>query len=208
MKTNKEGDIPQPYALAHDSEMRLLLAFTAPPRAGRIAAVNAASYTVEIADGDNATVEAVALNGFVYAAGNVVYVLQADNAPDSGVIVGRKGAARRLGVGVADPDAALQVEDSVGGGGILTAGAIAGTEQTLLSGRVGRAFAGRALLASGAAYITADVELGVPGSGYAAQNAAIASTTVQFRLYANGDLRVVRTAGTGTPDAALRAVWL
>lgn len=197
-----------PFQLANDSEMRLLLGMSGPPRAGRIAAVNAVSYTVEIADGDNATVEAWPLNGAVYAANNVVYVLQAENAPDSGVIIGRKGALTRLGVGVADPDATLQVEDSVGGGGILTAGAIAGTERTLLSGRVGRAFAARALLTMPTAYVTADVELGVPGSGYAAQNVAIASTTVQFRLYTTGDLRVVRTAGTGTPDAVLRAVWI
>ena len=103
------GGMPQPYELAHDSELRLLLAYSSPPRAGRITAENSGSYTVEIADGENATVEAVPLNGFAYAVGDVVYVLQAANAPDSGLIVGRTGHATRLGIGAASPDGPLHV---------------------------------------------------------------------------------------------------
>ena len=99
----------QAYTLGNDSELRLLLGYSGPPRAGRITAVNPASYTVEIADSDAAAVAAWPLNGAVYAEGNVVYVLQAENAPDSGVIVGRKGALTALGIGTASPQAALDV---------------------------------------------------------------------------------------------------
>jgi len=103
----------QAYTLGNDSELRLLLGYSGPPRAGRITAVNPASYTVEIADSDAAAVEAWPLNGAVYAEGNVVYVLQAENAPDSGVIVGRKGALTRLGIGTASPQAALDVRGAM-----------------------------------------------------------------------------------------------
>ena len=99
----------QAYTLGNDSELRLLLGYSGPPRAGRITAAGPASYTVEIADSDDAAVEAWPLNGSVYAEGNIVYILQAENAPDSGVIIGRKGALTALGIGTASPQAALDV---------------------------------------------------------------------------------------------------
>lgn len=214
LRGETSGGMSETYALANNSELRLLMAYSAPPRAGRITAVNssgggyALSYTVEIADGENATLDAVALNGFVYGVGDVVYVLQAVNAPDSGLIVGSVRNAARLAVGDADPDGPLCVEDTTGGFAVLSASGINGTEQTLLAARVGQALSGDALAADGANVNTAALVLTVPASGYNAQNCTVGATTVQFRLYAGGDLRVVRTAGTGTPDAVLRALWV
>ena len=196
------------YALANDSELRLLLAYSAPPRAGRITAVVSGAYTVEIADGDNATLEAVALNGFVYGVDDVVYVLQAANAPDSGLMVGRKGHATQLGIGAANPDGPLDVEDANGGFVVLSAGGINGTEQTLLTARIGQVVTGDVLVADGTNYNTAALVLTVPSSSYNAQSVNVGGTTVQFRVYVNGDLRVVRTAGTGTPAVAVRVLWV
>jgi hypothetical protein len=204
----EHGGTPQPYALAHDSELRLLLAYSAPPRAGRITAVNSSSYTVEIADGENATVEAVALDGFSYGVDDVVYVLQAANAPDSGLIVGCLGPALRLGIGTVSPDGPLHVEDANGGFAALSAGGINGTEQTLLAARVGQVLTGDALVADGTNYNSAALVLTVPASSYNAQNVGVGGATVQFRVYANGDLRVVRTAGASTPTAVVRALWV
>jgi hypothetical protein len=198
----------QAYTLGNDSELRLLLGYSGPPRAGRITAVNPTSYTVEIADADNAAVEAWPLNGAVYAEGNIVYVLQAENAPDSGVIIGRKGSLTRLGVGIASPDIALHVRGPGGGGGIAAASAIDGTEQTLLSARITLAVAGTALVGAGGLSGVLALSLVKPGSSYSAQNVTVSGNTVEFRCYANGDLRVVRTAGSNAATASLTLVWL
>ena len=100
------------------------------------------------------------------------------------------------------------MEDSNGGFAVLSAGGINGTEQTLLTARIGQVLTGDALVADGTTYNTAALVLTVPGSSYNAQNCTVGGTTVQFRLYANGDLRVVRTASTGTPAAVVRALWV
>ncbi len=102
--------LSQAYELGNDGEMRLMLGLGGPPRAGRITALLGGNrYTVEIADSENSAVTASALNGAVYASGDVVYLLQAENAPDSGVIIGRIGAVAALGVGTATPSVALDV---------------------------------------------------------------------------------------------------
>ncbi len=115
--------LTQVYELGNDGEMRLLLGMGGPPRAGRITAVLGGNrYTVEIADSEESAVTASALNGAVYAGGDVVYVLQAENAPDSGVIIGRIGAVAGLGVGTATPVRALDVTGATFlRGGVLTA---------------------------------------------------------------------------------------
>jgi len=204
-----------PFQLANDSEMRLLLGYSGPPRAGKITADNygtSGTYTVGIADGDNATVEAWPLNGFQYAVGNVVYILQAENAPDSGVIIGRKGHATKLGVGVSTPASVLHVEDTVGGFAVLTAAKVGATEITLLSGRVWWALTARVLLIHRATndFAVDDVTLYVPTSGTNWQDVVVGADTIRFRLYYTGDLRLVWSAGAGagTVDVILRAMWI
>ncbi len=202
------SSLSQPYRLANDSEMRLLLGYSVPPRAGKVQSVSSGVYIVEIADGEDSTVRAVALNGFVYNVGALVYVLQASNAPDSGVIVGSRSSAAELAVGAGSPDGPLHAEDDVGAFVVVSAAHVGASEQTLISSRISKAVIGDVMAVVDGSSAALALSLGVPGSAYNAQNLAIASNTLQFRLYSTGELRVVRTAGTGTPDVLVRALWM
>lgn len=125
LRMNQGGTLSQPYQLANDSELRLLLGYTSPPRAGKITAYSGGKYTVEIADGDDAVVEAIALNEVSYAVGNIVYVLQAANAPESGVIIGCDGYPTKLAIGKVNPTVELDVGgDAAISGDIDIAGAM------------------------------------------------------------------------------------
>lgn len=194
------------FDLGHDSELRHLLAFTDPPQPGEITAFASGVYTVAIASAENAEISAVALNGFTYTIGNTVYVMMASNAPDTGIIVGRFGAATDLGVGTA-PDGPLHAEDSAGGFAFVTAKDVAGTEITLLTGCIAVFVSGDILLENGATYNTAVLALARPGAGSNTQDVSLGASTVQFRCYANGDLRVIRTAGAPTIDIVIRLLY-
>lgn len=126
------------FELAHDAEFRTLLTLSSPPRAGRVTALEASGQVrVELddaygADGGNCL--AWPLDGMQYAAGDLVYVLFAANAPDAGIVVGSHSlapvrfttqqVAARNSAGLALTDDAgnlgLQVEDG-GDVGIGTA---------------------------------------------------------------------------------------
>lgn len=83
--------ITEAYRLAHDSEFRLLAGLAAPPRAGRITALEPSGQVrVALDDADGGDVLAWPLNGFAYAVEDVVYVLFAANSAESGLVVGSK----------------------------------------------------------------------------------------------------------------------
>lgn len=80
------------FTLAHDSEFRTLVAFSGPPRPGRVIALEVSGQVrVEMDDPDGGDVLAWPLNGAQYAVDDIVYCLLAANAPDSGIVVGAKG---------------------------------------------------------------------------------------------------------------------
>jgi hypothetical protein len=83
--------IPSNFELANDSEFRLLANFTAPPRAGRITAIEPSGQVrVATDDADGGDVLAWPLNGFHYAVNDVVYITFAANSPDTAIVLGAK----------------------------------------------------------------------------------------------------------------------
>lgn len=81
--------LPTGFNLATDAAFRLVAGFTEPPKAGRILAIEGNGQArIELDEADGGEVLAWPLNGFVYAPGDVIYVLFAANAPESGIILG------------------------------------------------------------------------------------------------------------------------
>jgi hypothetical protein len=97
------GDLSNAYLIATDAEFRILSGFALSVRAGRILSIlGSGQVTVELDDQDGGDATAWPLNGFTYAVGDVVYVLFANNASDSGIVVGSKAPLPVLDAAVLD----------------------------------------------------------------------------------------------------------
>jgi len=196
----------QPFDLANDHTFRTILGAGTPPLPARILTVDDNHYTLESLAGDAAELDAVSLNGWCYAVGDVVYVLLAANSADNGIIIGI----------VSNLYQKLAVGDYVVPTGIMTVrgdyaryhfadARITTSETTILAaGNVGSVVCGTVLLDDGANHVADTLDLAVPGSGYNHQDVTLGSDTVQFRLYADGSL----TAISGSSTASLAATLL
>ncbi|KKN03846.1 hypothetical protein LCGC14_1103530 [marine sediment metagenome] len=201
---------PNAFDLANDHTFRALLGNSPPPRPAIITAVNGAEYTLLTSDADNAELTAVALNGWQYEVDDVVYIMQAANAPDNALILGTASLPHQLGIGAAAPQyGPLVAANTTGGHGILTRSNIAGTLLTLLpAATINHSIYIRILLDDFTDSGSSTFVLDVPPSSYNGSNIVVGATTIQVRAYATGSLQVLRTAGAATPSCILSAIWI
>ncbi|MEX1021375.1 MAG: hypothetical protein WDZ49_17070 [Litorilinea sp.] len=137
--------LPNGFDLATDAAFRLVAGFTEPPKAGRVLAIEANGQArIELDDADGGEVLAWPLNGFGYAVNDVVYVLFAANAPESGIILGSIAPAPTLPgaviddhgdiPGLSDDDHTQYVQlAGRSGGQVLRGGTASGDDLTLES---------------------------------------------------------------------------
>ena len=114
-----------------------------------------------------------------------------------------------VGVGTNAPQGLLHLWDGLGGQVNLSRTGINATAQTIIPAGAGSVTALvriDAIVNNGTARTFIGFSLTVGGT--TTQNASTGSDTWQFRLNANGSVDVRRTAGTGTANVCVRAMWM
>lgn len=190
---------PTAFDLANDQEFRHILGASPPPQPARVTVVNASNYDLDSLVGDDVLV-GVALNGWTYSVGDIVYVLLAANEGDNCIILGTLTTAdQKLSIGdPTTPDGPLTVRGDTGRFFFREAD-VAGVEVELIAaGQIGTAIFFWYGITDGTNAPNGVAFLLVPGAGSNTQNVAVGADTVQLRMYSTGQFAAIRTVGANT----------